>query len=300
MAHPRTRLCGGVDVDGDKRERFVMQWSMPAFSSIDELLRAAQPDLWSICTHADTHLELTHRAIEAGAKAIWCEKPLADTLDQAKQLVKICEEANVSLSVNHSRRFDRFHQDVARRIQSGEWGKVQRILIHYARGIANYGSHAFDLLRFFLGDEIAWVSATDELRESSTDRSLTVHGMTRGGTPFSLLPIRRELYDSLEVDVWGSAGRVTITHLGKGLRQYHVGASPYWDEPQVLLESSGEIASGMKNMITNGIENVINHIERGEPLWSSGRDGLAAFAAVAATQISARNNGERIITGDFL
>lgn len=293
-ADPRVTLVAGVDPVADRRAQFTAQWTVPAYATIGEVLAKVRPDLWSICTHSDSHLALVTAAVQAGARGILCEKPLAATLSEAVQLLTVCERAAVPLVVNHSRRFDAFHQDLTHRVQVGEWGRIQRVLIHYVRGIANYGSHSFDLLRFLLADEIQWVSARDELCESEADPSLTVYGQTCSDVPFVLLPTHRAHYDSLEVDLWGSIGRVTITHLGRGVRQYHVGPSPDWDEPAVLLERPGRFLPGMRGMIRAAIANLIANIEQGEPLLSSGRDGLSALAVVCAAKRSAERGGERI------
>ena len=299
-AHSRVQLAAGVDPVVERRNQFTAQWKAPAYASVAEMLKEVRPDLWSICTAPQSHLALVQLALANGARGIWCEKPLADTLVAAAGIVRACETMGVALMVNHSRRFDRFHQDLARRLQTGEWGRVERVLIHYTRGIANYGTHAFDLLRLLVGDEIACLSACDDLHEADADPSLTVRGITRRGLPFALLPTRRAHYDSLEVDVWASAGRVTITHLGRGVRQYRVGPSPDWDEPAVLLETPGEFLHGMHGMTCAAVSNLIAYIEAGEPLLSSGRDGLAALAAVCAAERSAARSGQPVDVGGLL
>jgi len=293
-AHDRVMFVGGVDSDEGRRREFVARWAVPAYAAPEAMLNRVRPDLWSICTEPASHLDLVKTAVRAGARAVWCEKPLAATTGEAIRLIAACAEAGVPLLVNHTRRFDAFHQDLALRIQAGEWGRIERVVIHYVRGIANYGSHAFDLLRFLLADEIEWVSASDELREAVPDPSLTVQGQTRGGVPFVLLPIRRAFYDCFEVDVWGSGGRVTITHLGKRVRRYEVGPSPDWAEPAVLLETPGRFLPGMRGTALRAVANIIAHIEGKEPLLSSGQDGLAAMAAVCAAKRSADHCGRQI------
>lgn len=294
VSHPGVTLVAGVDPVPQRREQFTAQWKAPAYETVTELLETMQPELWSICTPPATHLEIVRAALPAGGRAIWCEKPLAATLAEAAHLVAACEQGGVPLLINHSRRFDPFHQELARRVQAGEWGRIERMVIHYVRGIANYGSHAFDVIRFLLADDIAWVSARDELREPEEDPSLTVSGETVCGVPFHLLPVRRTCYDLLEVDVWGSTGRVTLAHLGREVRQYRVGPSPHWDEAAVLLETPGRFLPGMNGVMRNAVSNLVAHLEGGQPLLSSGRDGLASVAAMWAAKQSAQRHGERV------
>ena len=55
----------------------------PRFSSFDEALAAARPDVVSINTWADTHADFAIRAMEAGAH-VFVEKPLAETAADAE------------------------------------------------------------------------------------------------------------------------------------------------------------------------------------------------------------------------
>jgi predicted dehydrogenase len=293
-AHDRVKLIAGVDPDEGRRKDFAARWGVPAYAALEEMLSQFSPDLWSICTEASSHFGLVKKAINAGARGIWCEKPLASSLEEAVGIQTACAQARVPLLINHSRRFDKCHQDLARRLRAGEWGHVERVVIHYVRGISNYGSHAFDLLRFLLTDDIDWISAWDDLRELVPDPSLTVRGRTCQGVFFSLLPINRSLYDCLEVDVRASCGRLTVTHLGKGIRQYRVGPSPYWDEPTELLEAPGQFLPGMQGLALQALSNLIAHMETGAPLLSSCQDGVAAVAAVSAARCSTERHGEPV------
>lgn len=293
-SNSQVALAAGVDPLAERRGQFTRKWNAPAFSNTDALAKQLPLQLWSVCTPPEAHLEAGLAAIRGGARAIWCEKPMAASLEQAVKLAAACEAAGVALSINHSRRFDALHQDIARRLQAMEWGRVQRVLIHYVRGIANYGSHAFDLLRFLLGGEIKWVAATDSLKESQPDPSLTVYGEMQEGASFALLPLDRRGYDCFEADVWCSLGRITITHLGRSVREYRVGRSPHWDEPAVLLETDKTFPAGMGATAPAALANLIDHLDRGAALLSSGSDGLAALAAVAASQYSAQQSGSRV------
>ena len=300
MSHPRTRLVAGVDPDPDRRALFTARWCVAAFATIEDMLGRVSPDLWSVCAPPHAHAEIVGAAIRAGAYGIWCEKPLVASLPEAVRLVDQCAQARIPLLMNHTRRFDVFHQDLARRLQAGVWGAPERMLIHYVRGLCNYGSHAIDLARFLLQDEIAWVSAWDELGEDGDDPSLTVAGATSRSVPISLVPARRRSYDAFEVDIWGAAGRVTISDLGKSVRQWRVGPSLHWDEPAVLLETPGTFLPGMQGAALAAVDNLVMHLRRRTALISTGRDAVMALAAIAAARQSARQSSRRVDVGALL
>jgi predicted dehydrogenase len=290
-AHPAVRLVGGVDPDPTRRAAFTGRWGAPAFDSIDALLRVARPQLWSICTPPEAHFAAARRAADEGAEAVWCEKPLAPTLAEGLRLVDACLLKGVPLCVNFTRRFDAAHQSLARRLHAGEWGPVERVVVHYARGLANYGSHAVDLLRWWLADEIVSVHAIDELEEGGADPSLTVLARTRRGVPIALLPTRREAYDSFEVDLWARHGRLTLTHAGHALRLHRVGPSPHEAEPAVLLEEPAPAWTGLRGTARAAVDALIAHLTQATPLPCDGVDGLRAAAVVEAARASCAQGG---------
>jgi predicted dehydrogenase len=67
------------------------------------------------------HLPQITAAAQAG-KAVFCEKPLALTLADAKQAVAVCQKHGVLIGVGHDKRFWPSMQHVQEVIRSGELG----------------------------------------------------------------------------------------------------------------------------------------------------------------------------------
>jgi predicted dehydrogenase len=79
-----------------------------------------------IATPAETHYELTRQALEAG-KDVLCEKPLALTLEQGAELVRLAKRQERILMVGHVLEY---HPGVVRLLElvhGGELGKVRYI-----------------------------------------------------------------------------------------------------------------------------------------------------------------------------
>ena len=64
-------------------------------------------DLVAICTRHDSHAELTRQALEAG-KHVFCEKPLALTLDELSDVIRAANASPGLLLVGFNRRFSPF------------------------------------------------------------------------------------------------------------------------------------------------------------------------------------------------
>ena len=63
-------------------------------------------DIVSICTPIQTHFEIVKKCIETGVKAIFCEKTLSYSLEEAGEMLRLCKENNVFFGVNYILRWD--------------------------------------------------------------------------------------------------------------------------------------------------------------------------------------------------
>jgi predicted dehydrogenase len=90
-------------------------------SSVDEVL--GRCDAVDICTPTPTHAELGARAAAAG-RAVFCEKPLARTADQAARLIAVCDEAGVQLYPGHVVRYFAEYATMQRAVAAGALGRV--------------------------------------------------------------------------------------------------------------------------------------------------------------------------------
>src|SRR5262249_15574867 len=144
-------------------------------------------DAVSICTQSGTHAAIARDVVDAGAKAVFCEKPMADSSTDAESIRELCERRGVVLLVNHKRRFSTFHQAVAKFLRSGGAGSIQPATVYYVSGIANTGSHLFDLLRLYFGD-VAWMETRLSHRRSPLADDPNVDGTLwfEQGFPVSL------------------------------------------------------------------------------------------------------------------
>ncbi len=81
----------------------VAQYQIPRFDSAEELIQASDAiDIIAPTTH---HFKICEQAIRNG-KHIFVEKPMTNTMEEAKTLVKLVEEANIKFQVGHVERFN--------------------------------------------------------------------------------------------------------------------------------------------------------------------------------------------------
>ena len=70
------------------------------YDSYEQALAETKPDAVSINTYPDTHYDYVKRALEAGCH-VFCEKPLAETVAEAEELVALARSKGLTLSVGY-------------------------------------------------------------------------------------------------------------------------------------------------------------------------------------------------------
>ena len=138
-----------VEPDADRRRRVSERYGGRAFES----LSAVSPDAYgvaSICTATHLHAEALRLFLDAGTPLIICEKPVADQLDDVRQLRARQRTASSIVLVNYMRRFlPAFHRLRGQILRWREEGvRLVDVVVRYQRGLLNNGGHALDLLAF--------------------------------------------------------------------------------------------------------------------------------------------------------
>ncbi len=97
------KLMGFFDPDDISAATTISQYQVPRYTDIDNLI--ASVDAVDIVATTSSHYELAKKCLLAG-KHVFIEKPLAHTLEEGKELVKLVKEANVKCQVGHVERYN--------------------------------------------------------------------------------------------------------------------------------------------------------------------------------------------------
>jgi hypothetical protein len=268
----RTALAGGVDPDPAARARFSELWDVPCYASVDEALAACEPEVASICTPPEARQEVLLPLLEANVRAIWMEKPLADTVTAGEEIVAACNRRGVALQVNFLRRFDSLHAHVAQEVS----GQVLHADFRYNGTLENYGSHAIDLFRWFVGEPIR-VTALAEGSNVALIELLTADG--RMGTLRQLVGSSTPLFDC---DLWLSDCRYTLTAGGEQLLVANVAPSALFRDVARLRFGEPSPGVGLEDAMSSGLKLLLERFEHGLEPVCSGRDGVAELRIRAA------------------
>ena len=118
----------------------------------------------SVATYANVHAEPTVACAEAGARAVLCEKPVAQTVPDAERMVAACADAGALLVINHQRRFNSCFRRARDLLADGGIGELTSINAQWPTGrLGGVGSHVLDTIYHVTGRRVEAVSATLDL-----------------------------------------------------------------------------------------------------------------------------------------
>ena len=186
------------------------------YTDANAMLDAEGPDVVSIGTWHKGHAKWTIAAAARRPKAILCEKPMAEDLGHAEQMLIACDRHDVKLAIGHQRRFLPSYVAVRELVAAGAVGKVELVRAVSGSGLLNWASHLFDMFRYVLGDDdCEWAMGTVERNteryERSTrieDRAVCAFGFRGGAEGILLSDFTPDYYQGCTV--YGTAGMIDL------------------------------------------------------------------------------------------
>lgn len=100
---PETEIIGFYDPDPKTAAAVAEKYQIRSFEDAAGLMDAC--DAVDIIAPTNFHFELCELAIRKG-KHVFVEKPLANNMEEARELIKLVKESNVKLQVGHVERFN--------------------------------------------------------------------------------------------------------------------------------------------------------------------------------------------------
>ena len=119
-----------VDRDPEKAEATGLR----AYVEIEDMLTAEQPDIVDIITPPPTHFDTISAALAHRPKAIICQKPFCETLEQARSAVALSAEAGVPLIVHENFRFQPWYRSIKTAIATDAVGNPLQLTFRLRPG----------------------------------------------------------------------------------------------------------------------------------------------------------------------
>lgn len=148
-------LAGGADLNAARVEQLIADGVLPiegGFTDYKQMILVLKPDIVVIATNGPSHYDIFHEVVNLGVKKILCEKPLATSIVHATKMIKTAHQYDVSLLVNHARRWCLDYIEFKAMLEAGEIGKVESVTFSMGGGqVGCNGTHIYDLISFLTG-----------------------------------------------------------------------------------------------------------------------------------------------------
>ena len=287
-ACPDTFIAAGMDIDHARRADFAARWGVEAvYDDAAAMIDDVRPQILHICTHADSHLRFLKLAIVKDVPVVVLEKPVADSLSQARRLVRRLEASRTRVVVNHERRYSRDYLRVKKLIGEGDFGPLRSVTGRLFMGnerpleavLLYDGTHLFDIISFLLGGPLGKVRRAGG-PAAGTEGLRTIYVTADcGGTPVVCEIGNGRDHVVFELEFSFASGRIRV---GNGIyEEYESRESPYYEKMRSLIPREVENIGPtgyFAGMFADAV-GLLDNPER-KPI-SSYRDGLDSLRMVA-------------------
>jgi 1,5-anhydro-D-fructose reductase (1,5-anhydro-D-mannitol-forming) len=129
---PDSEVVAVMSTNEERAKRYAADNGIPrSYISVEALLADPDVEVVYISTTNERHKEEVSQAAKSG-KHVLCEKPLALTMQDARKMLEICNQAHVVLGTNHHLRNAVTHRAVRRLIKEGAIGKPLAARVFHA------------------------------------------------------------------------------------------------------------------------------------------------------------------------
>jgi inositol 2-dehydrogenase len=300
---PDARLAAVADQKAALREQFAGELSgVKVYASHLDLLQDNDVEAVVVVTSTSTHKQVVLDAVASG-KAIFCEKPMALSLEDAYEMRRAVEKAGVFFQMAFQRRFDAGYLAAKKKVDDGVIGDPV-VMTSISRDpfrpplefcdpnvsgglIADMGIHDFDLGRMFMG-EVATVNAIGgalaypEMKSVGDIDNALVNMVFESGTLGAVQLSRNAVFGyDIRTEIWGTKGSLQIGY--------------FQHTPILVMTQEGithdvvpHFMQRFEGAYLTQIQDFVDKVRKGEPPSLGAADAIAAMRISLAATASCR------------
>lgn len=285
--HPEGMLAAACDLDEGLAHHVAGEFGAPHFTDYRRMLDSVSLDAVDICTPPNTHLPIALDAISRGLHVL-CEKPLARSSEEAREMVSAARERGVLLMTAFCHRFHPPIMAAKELIARGEIGRVLMLRNRFGGKLVGMENrwfsqpeisgggvlvdtaiHSVDLFRFLAGEvrQVRSFTATfnPAIREVEDSAVMILEG--EGGA-LGVIEASWATPDCVNaVEIYGSSGAILYSY-DTGEIRYRVEGSNSWKQPDLPTR---------RDRFAGEIDHFLRAIRGQVPLSVTGEDGLRAL-----------------------
>ena len=183
LSNPDSRIVALYDANLERASVLASKIGCKAYATLDEILSDKEIDAVCVSVANVAHCEVTVKALKAG-KHVLCEKPMAITIEECEEMVRVADECGLKLMIGQNQRLAKAHVEAKKLIEAGAIGKVLTFNTSFghsgpenwsvdpgkntwffdkskaAMGVmADLGIHKTDLIQYITGQQVTATTA---------------------------------------------------------------------------------------------------------------------------------------------
>lgn len=148
----------------ERAQQLAEQAGAQGFAGHEALLDAVHPDILFVCSPTDHHFDALQSAIDRGVRAVYCEKPLTETLEQAEAIAARIRDTNTLFGIGFKMRYESIFAKAHELIAGGDIGQPISVHFNYFQTVPDWAhwyltsgavreilAHPIDLSNWLMG-----------------------------------------------------------------------------------------------------------------------------------------------------
>ena len=313
-ANPEARIVGFFDMNLERAAQLAKQYDAKSYSTLEELLADGEIEAVSVCVANHAHASVTLAALRAG-KDVLCEKPMAISMEECEEMVRVADECGRILMIGQNQRLAKAHVVARKLIQDGWIGRPLTFRTCFghsgpetwsvdpgknswffnknmaAMGVmADLGIHKTDLIQHLLDTRVTSVCAqittldkTDPEGNpiSVDDNALCIYTMANGVVGTMTASWTYYGQEDNSTVIYGTRGNMRIYDTGHSIEMNIIGGERTMMDVEQIQTNDNQTKSGIIDLFIDTLEGRVENQISGHSVLPAMR---AVFAAIKSSE----------------
>ena len=269
VKHDGFNLIGFVEPNNLVGLNAAKKWSTSTFATIKEAFSENEIDVVSVAAPDKYHFEILKEIAKFKPKFVLAEKPLTNTIDEAREILSIFNSKKIAALVNYKRRFIPEILKLKEKLDNKYFGDFIFGTSYYGKGLNHNGSHLIDLLLYLLDnkwDNIEILNHIIDFDKDDPSYSLILSDHHKNSLLIKAIDCRH--FSTFEVDLIFKKGRVRITELGLEIEESIVKKNEIFTSFNTLQKTKTE-KTQLNNSLLFTVDYIYNYLLKGTKLLCS-------------------------------
>lgn len=273
---PEADLAGVCDTNLWRAQLAAWRYNSVAFRNYTDVLKQVDAVVIAVPTHA--HFEIARAALELGVHVL-VEKPIASTVEEARELLRLSEEGGRVLQVGHVERFNPSVLEAFKHIHAPKFITVERLGAFDPRAghigvVLDLMIHDLDILLALVNSEIEGLDAIGAHLLSDHEDIANVRIRFRSGCVADLTASRISMERCRKMRIFQKDSYLSLDYLNASLKIYR--------KKQPVLRSLKDVEVVYPKLdkeepLKLQLEHFLECIRHNRQPWPNGERGLLAL-----------------------